>query len=77
MLEGSALRVATLRVSPSALEMLSVLSSEPRASRLASLHAPHVIACEEKDHHFLHFPYFLRQTASLYLGVFADHRHSP
>ena len=33
-------------VSPSELEMLSVRSSEPSARRLASLHAPHVIALE-------------------------------
>ena len=43
MSDGSALSVATLRVSPSTLEMLSVRSSEPRASKLASLHAPQVM----------------------------------
>ena len=43
---GSARSVATRSVSPSALLMLRERSSEPSASRPASLHAPHVIDLE-------------------------------
>lgn len=43
MSEGSALKLATLSVSPSMSEMLKVRSSEPKAKRLASLQAPHVM----------------------------------
>ena len=41
---GSALRVATLKVSPSTFEILKVRSSDPKANKFASLHAPQVIA---------------------------------